>query len=252
MIVHFVGSGPGDPELLTIKARRLIETCQVLIHAGSLVDEKIVALAPSGAQIHDSASMGLPAIIAVIKDAKARGLDVVRLHSGDPSIYGAIGEQIRELVKLGIEYDVTPGVSSFQASAAALGVELTAPEKSQTIILTRMAGRTPVPQEQDIERLAATRSTLCVFLSVDKIEALAQTALRHYGPGAPMAVVFHASRPDQVIIRGGAEQIAEKVKAAGITKTAMIIVGDALGEDGVASKLYDPAFAHGYRAAEEK
>ncbi|MDH5477509.1 MAG: precorrin-4 C(11)-methyltransferase [Nitrospinota bacterium] len=249
MKVHFVGSGPGDPELLTLKAKRILENCQILIYAGSLVSDAIVAMAPESAERHDSAGMDLEAIVSVIENASSRDMDVVRLHSGDPSIYGAIREQIAELEKRGIEYDVTPGISSFQASAAALGVELTVPEKSQTIILTRMAGRTPVPEEQDMERLAATRSTLCVFLSVDKISGLAETVERHYGAGAPMAVVFHASRPDQLIIRGTTEDIAAKVKEAGVRKTAMIVVGDALGRGAEASLLYDKSFSHEYRKA---
>ena len=252
MTVHFVGSGPGDPELLTLKAKRLLEGCGCLVYAGSLVSEAILAMAPSGAERHDSAAMDLPAIIKVMAGAHARGLSVVRLHSGDPSIYGAIGEQMRELDKQGIPYDVTPGVSSFQASAAALKVELTVPEKSQTIILTRMAGRTPVPEEQDIEALARTRATLCVFLSVDQIDKLAATVKKHYGPAAPMAVVFHASRPDQQIIRGSVEDIAQKVKDAGVKKTAMIVAGDALAAGGAASLLYAEGFSHGYRKAEAK
>lgn len=250
MTIHFVGSGPGDPELLTIKARRLIESCHCLVYAGSLVSEDISNLAPEGAEKHDSANMDLDEIVNVMAQAHRQGRMVVRLHSGDPSIYGAIQEQARKLTELGIPYDVTPGISSFQASAAALGIELTVPEKSQTIILTRMAGRTPVPEEQDIEELARTKSTLCVFLSVDKIGQLAQTVARHYGPEAPMAVVFHASRPDQVIVRGTVKDIAVKVKEAGIRKTAMIIAGDALAGKAAASKLYDKSFTHGYREAD--
>ena len=249
MKVHFVGSGPGDPELLTLKAQRILQGCRVLIFAGSLVSREIVDMAPRDAEKHDSAGMDLEAIVKVIEEAAARGQDVVRLHSGDPSIYGAIREQIAELERRGIDYDVTPGISSFQASAAALGVELTVPEISQTIILTRMAGRTPAPEEQDIEKLAATRSTLCVFLSVDKIGRLAQAVELHYGAGTPMAVVYHASRPDQLIIRGTVEDIAGKVKDAGVKKTAMIVAGDALGKGGKASLLYDKSFSHEYRKA---
>jgi precorrin-4/cobalt-precorrin-4 C11-methyltransferase len=249
MTVHFAGSGPGDPELLTLKAKRLLESCRCVIYAGSLVSDEILAMVPRGAEKHDSAAMDLPEIVKTMAEATARGLDVVRLHSGDPSIYGAIGEQMRELDKLGIAYDVTPGISSFQASAAALKIELTVPEKSQTIILTRMAGRTPVPQEQDIEALAKTRATLCVFLSVDQIEKLAQTAGKYYGAHAPMAVVYHASRADQTIIRGTAGDIAARVKAAGVKKTAMIIVGDALAEGAAASRLYAQSFSHEYRKA---
>jgi precorrin-4/cobalt-precorrin-4 C11-methyltransferase len=174
MKVYFVGAGPGDPDLLTVKARRLLENCAICIYAGSLVSPDVVAIVPSHAEKHDSASMDLPQIVAVFQDANARNIDVVRLHTGDPSIYGAIGEQMTELDKLGIDYEVVPGVSSFQATAAALKTELTAPETAQTIILTRASGRTPVPPEQDLEILARTHATLCIFLSVHKMAEAAE------------------------------------------------------------------------------
>src|SRR5512137_2968021 len=173
MIVHFVGAGPGDPELLTRKAERLLRNCRICIYAGSLVSPGVLALIPNKAEKHDSAGMTHGEVIALCKSARDRGIDVVRLHSGDPSIYGAIREQMNALDGLGIAYDVCPGVSSFQAAAAALCTELTAPEVSQTIILTRAAGRTPLPPEQELDRIARTQATLCIFLSVGKIGEVA-------------------------------------------------------------------------------
>lgn len=250
MKVIFVGAGPGDPELMTIKARRLVESCSVLIYAGSLVSDEVLNLTPESAQKHDSAKMSLDDIMEVIRDAKDKNLDVVRLHSGDPSIYGAIREQIIELDKLGVEYEVVPGVSSFQASAAALCAELTAPEISQTITLTRAAGRTPVPDEQSLEALGKTRATLCVFLSVDKLGDVARKLEPSYGEQCPVAVVYRASWPDQRIFRGTLADIADTVRSAGVKKTAMIIVGWALDADNATvSRLYAKEFSHEYRKA---
>ncbi|MBI5571212.1 MAG: precorrin-4 C(11)-methyltransferase [Desulfomonile tiedjei] len=251
MKVYFVGAGPGDPELITVKAQRLLQNCQICIYAGSLVSPAVLELVPHHAEKHDSASLDLDEIVAIVRDAARRDIDVVRVHSGDPSIYGAIREQMTELDRLGIEYEVVPGVSSFQAAAAALKSELTAPEIAQTIILTRTSGRTPMPAEQDLEILAATHATLCVFLSAHKIEGVAETLARHYGRECPAAVVYRASWPDQQIIRGTLADIAEKLSAAGIRKTAMIVVGHALSRDVPASKLYDPAFTHEYRTGKE-
>lgn len=249
MKVYFVGSGPGDPELLTRKAERLLRQAQVCVYAGSLVCPEILSLLPSTCRKYDSAEMDLQATTEVCRQAAASGVDVVRLHSGDPSIYGAIREQMNELDKLAIAYEVVPGVSSFQASAAALQTELTAPEVSQTIILTRVADRTPVPETQEIARLAATRSTLCIFLSVHKLAEICRTLSGHYGSDCPAAVVFRASWPDQKIIRGTLADLADKVIAQGVSRTAMIIVGQALSRDIPVSKLYDAAFSHGYRRA---
>lgn len=247
MKVFFVGAGPGDPELLTIKAKRMLENCRICIYAGSLVSREVVDLMPADAEKFDSAEMNLEETTAVCKDAQARGIDVVRLHSGDPSIYGAIREQMNELDAIGIEYEVVPGVSSFQAAAAALRTELTAPEISQTIILTRTSGRTPMPQEQELEKLAQTRSTLCIFLSIHKIREVAQTLADYYGIDCPAAVVHRASWPDQRIFEGTLADIADKIEEAGIKSTAMVIVGPALSRDIPASKLYDSAFSHGFR-----
>jgi precorrin-4/cobalt-precorrin-4 C11-methyltransferase len=247
MQVHFVGAGPGDPELLTRKAERLLRACRFCIYAGSLVSPDVLALLPPEAERHDSAALSLQQTTALCLSARERGLDVVRLHSGDPAIYGAIREQMDELDAAGIDYDVVPGVSSFQAAAAALRTELTAPEAAQTIILSRVGDRTPVPPEQELERLAQTRATLCLFLSVHKTESIARALAAHYGADCPAAVVYRASWPDQQIISGTLGDIAAKVKAAGIRKTALILVGRALGRGHAASKLYDARFSHGHR-----
>ena len=249
MKVIFVGAGPGDPELLTLKAARLLETCQCCVYAGSLVSPQVVALIPPDAEKFDSAGMTLEETTAVCKSAHERGIDMIRLHTGDPSIYGAIREQMIELDRLGIEYEVVPGVSSFQAAAAALKTELTAPEVSQTIILPRTAGRTPMPAGQDLARMAETQSTLCIFLSVQIMPAVAQTLTEHYGPDCPIAVVSRASWPDQTIIRGTLADIAAQVAEAGICTTALIVVGRALDRTGAVSRLYSGEFTHGYRTA---
>jgi len=247
MKVFFVGAGPGDAELLTRKAERLLRSCRFCIYAGSLVSPEVLALIPADAEKHDSAALSLQQTIALCLKARERGLDVVRLHSGDPSIYGAIREQMDELDAAGIDYEVIPGVSSFQAAAAALRTELTAPEVAQTIILSRVADRTPVPPEQELGRLAATHATLCLFLSVHKLESIARTLTAHYGAECPAAVVYRASWPDQQIVSGTLADIAAKTAAARISKTALIFVGRALERGLPASKLYDASFSHGHR-----
>lgn len=252
MKVWFVGAGPGDPELMTVKARRLVQNCTVCIYAGSLVSPEVLGLLPANAEKHDSAGLDLEAICAIYRQAHDRDVDVIRLHSGDPSIYGAIREQMNELDKSGIDYEVVPGVSSFQASAASLNTELTAPGVAQTIILTRTAGRTPVPDEQSLDVLGQTHSTLCIFLSVHKIGDVAKTLSKHYGPQCPAAVVYHASWPDEVIVRGVLEDIEDRVQSTGIKKTAMIIVGKALSREVPASLLYDPGFSHQFRVGKER
>ena len=247
MKVLFVGAGPGDPELLTIRAAWLLQNCRLCVYAGSLVSPRVLGLLPASAEKYDSAAMNLDEISDVYRRARDADVDVIRLHTGDPSIYGAIGEQMDVLDRLGIEYEVTPGVSSFQAAAAALKTELTAPEISQTIILSRAAGRTPVPEYQRIERLAETRATLCLFLSIGQIEGLADELARHYGGDCPAAVVFHASWPDEIVIRGTLNDIASKVRERNIEKTALIVVGHVLARNNPESKLYSRGFSHGYR-----
>lgn len=247
MQVYFVGAGPGDPDLLTVKAYQLLENCKLCIYAGSLVSPEIIALINSDAEKYDSAKMSLDQTTEVIQQASNNEIDVIRLHTGDPSIYGAITEQMNRLDKLQIEYEVIPGVSSFQAAAAALNAELTCPEVSQTVILSRTSGRTPMPENQDIETLAQSRSTLCLFLSIHKIGEVTKQLDKYYGQDCPVAVVYHASWPDQIVIKGTIEDIADKVKHSGITKTAMVIIGQALDKPETESKLYDSHFTHGYR-----
>jgi precorrin-4/cobalt-precorrin-4 C11-methyltransferase len=247
MKVFFVGAGPGDPELLTRKAERLLRSARCCIYAGSLVSPAVLELLPKDAEKHDSATLNLQETTELCRHARDRGVDVIRLHTGDPSIYGAIGEQMRELDALGIEYDVVPGVSSFQAAAAALRTELTVPELAQVIILARAGGRTPVPPEQHLSRLAETHATLCLFLSVAQIDELVAAMTPHYGADGPVAVVYRASWPDQTILRGTLSTIAKQVNDAGIQKTAMIIVSKALGKGLPVSKLYDATFSHGCR-----
>ncbi|MFH0822812.1 MAG: cobalt-precorrin-4/precorrin-4 C(11)-methyltransferase, partial [Pseudomonadota bacterium] len=181
MKVYFVGAGPGDPDLLTVKARRILETCRICVYAGSLVSPEVLACLSPSAETHDSAGLDLVETTAIARDAQRRDLDVVRLHSGDPSIFGAIREQMNELDRFGIDYEVVPGVSSFQAAAAALKVELTAPEHAQTVILTRTAGRTPVPEAQKLDELAKTGATLCIFLSITGVTEIAEVLGHHYG-----------------------------------------------------------------------
>jgi precorrin-4/cobalt-precorrin-4 C11-methyltransferase len=249
MAVFFVGAGPGDPELLTCKGRRLLEQAAVCIYAGSLINPVLLELLPTDAKRYDSATMTLEQTVEVMRTAEADGVDTIRLHSGEPSIYGAIREQMNLLDRYGISYQVVPGISAFQAAAAALATELTAPEVSQTVILTRTAGRTPMPEKEVLEHLAASRSTLCIYLSTHKIDKVSETLKPFYGADCPAAVIYHASWPDQQIISGNLADIAEKVRLAGIQKSALIMVGDALGRDIPASKLYDASFSHQYRTA---
>lgn len=235
--------------MITLKGKAVIERCPVIIYAGSLVNPAILSWARPGAAIHDSASMTLDEVVAVISKAHKEGHDVARVHSGDPAIYGAIAEQMQRLDELGIEYEVVPGVSSFLASAAALRKELTAPGVTQTIILTRMGGRTPAPAREDLEHLARIGATLVIFLSVDKLRDAVGKLAPGYGYDTPVRVVYRASWPDQKTVEGTLADIADKVEASGITKTALILVGRALAGTGEASRLYDKTFSHGFRKA---
>lgn len=247
MTVYFVGGGPGDPELLTVKAHKLLSQAKCCIYAGSLVGEEVLSLIPEDAESFNSANMHLAEIIEKIASADERGLDVVRLQSGDPSIFGAIGEQIMMLNRLGIDYEVVPGVSSFQAAAAALRVELTSPEVSQSVILTRTAGNTPMPKEQELHLMARSRATICLFLSVHKIDEIVETLTPYYGADCPAAVVYHVSRRDQKTVLGTLADIAPKTKSEQITKTALVLVGPALSQETLLSKLYDKNFSHEFR-----
>lgn len=246
-MVHFIGAGPGDPELLTIKGKRLIDSADVIIYAGSLVNEKVLADRKAGAQVYNSAYMTLPEVVGVMKEAEAKGQSVARVHTGDPSIYGAIREQMDALDELGISYEVIPGVSSFLAAAASMKKEYTLPGVSQTVILSRLEGRTPVPEKEKILSLAKHHATMIIFLSVGKIEVLVQLMSESYEKDTPVAVVYKASWPEETIIYGTLETIADKVKASGITKTALVVVGDFLGDKYELSKLYDQNFETEYR-----
>ena len=239
MTVYFIGAGPGDPELLTLRGRRLIERCPVCLYAGSLVPRAVIDAAPAGARIVDTAPLTLAEIIAEIAAAHMAGLDVARVHSGDPSLYGAIAEQMRRLDTLGIPYDLTPGVPSFAAAAAVLGCELTLPEVAQTVILTRTATRSsPMPEGESLAQLAASRATLAIHLSIANLARVVRDLLPHYGGDCPAVVAYRVSCPDQLLIRGTLADIREQAKAAGITRTALILVGWALAGLGAESRLY--------------
>lgn len=247
-MIYFVGSGPGDPELITVKGARLLARAGMVIYAGSLVNKALLDMCAPGAELHNSAGMTLEEITGLMLKAHRAGREVVRLHTGDPSLYGAIQEQMDILDREGVPYTVIPGVSSFLAAAAAIPHELTLPGVTQTIILTRMEGRTPVPARESIRSLAAHGATMCIFLSVHMLDRLAGELIAGgYSEKTPVAVVEKASWPDQRTITGTLGDIAAKTGAAGITKTAMIIVGDALGAGYRPSFLYDAGFSHGYR-----
>ncbi len=246
MTVHFIGAGPGAVDLITLRGRRLIATCPVCLYAGSLVPREIVAWAPEGARVLDTSGMTLDEIVDEFERAEAAGLDVARVHSGDPSIYGAIAEQIRRLRALGIAYDITPGVPAFAAAAAALGSELTVPGVSQTVVLTRTAMKSsPMPEGESLAAYAATGATLAIHLSIRNLRVVVSELASHCGPDCPVVVVWRASWPEERVIRGTLADIRDKVRAAKITRTALILVGRALDPDaGTDSRLYDPAHRH--------
>ena len=246
--VHIVGAGPGDPELITRKGYRLVQEADVVIYAGSLVNPAILEACKEGCEIHNSASMSLDDVLAVTKARVAEGKTVVRLHTGDPAIYGAIQEQMDALKEMGITYDVTPGVSSFLATAAALQQEYTLPNVTQTVIITRMEGRTPMPEKEKLPMLASHGATMCIFLSVQMIDKVAAELIEGgYDKTTPVAIVVKASWPDQRIIRGTLETIADVVAEEGVIRQAMIVVSRVLDTDYELSKLYDKGFAHMYR-----
>lgn len=250
--VSFVGAGPGDPDLITVRGRRLLDEADVVVYAGSLVPASLVK--DLAAEVHNSASLDLNEIITLMVDAWQQGKKVVRLHTGDPSIYGAIQEQMAELDKLAIPYRIVPGVSSAMAAAAALGVELTQPEVSQTVIITRRTGRTPVPEKEALRLLAGHQTTMMIFLSIGMIEkVVAELLSGGYGPSTPVAVVEKASWPEEHIVRGTLSTIVSQVQEAAIRKTAVICVGEVFGyhELKAVSKLYDRSFSHGRRDASE-
>jgi precorrin-4 C11-methyltransferase len=251
--VYFIGAGPGALDLMTVRAQRLIQEADLILYADSLVNPEIATLARPEAEVVGSAAMTLEEILDRMIAAARAGRIVARVHSGDPSVYGAIREQMAGLVAAGVGYEVVPGVSSLFGAAAELGIELTVPELSQTIIITRAEGRTPVPDTQRLRGLAAHRATMAIYLSVGSIDAVVAELLEGgYRAETPAAVVYRATWPDQQILRGRLSDIAEAVRASGITRQALILVGDAVRSmnDGVSittSLLYDPTFDHGYR-----
>ncbi|WP_179378918.1 precorrin-4 C(11)-methyltransferase [Jannaschia marina] len=247
MTVHFIGAGPGDPELLTLKAQRLIRSCPVCLYAGSLVPEAVVAEAPEGARVRDTASMTLEETHAEIVAAHGRGEDVARVHSGDPSLYGAIAEQIRLLRRDGIPYDICPGVPAYAAAAAALGQELTVPEIAQSIVLTRVSMKsTSMPPRETLENFGRTGATLAIHLGIRNLREIERVLTPHYGSDCPVVVAYRVGWPDETFLRGTLSDIHGKVRAEKITRTALILVGPALGDlgDFKDSALYDPAVPH--------
>ena len=247
MTVYFIGAGPGDPELLTLKAARIIGDCPVCLFAGSLVPEAVVACAPKGARVLDTAPMTLDDTHAEILAAHAKGQDVARVHSGDPSLYGAIAEQIRRLKADGIDYQIIPGVPAYAAAAAALGTELTVPQVAQSIVLTRMSMKsTSMPENETLANFARSGATLAIHLGIRALREIERQLIPHYGADCPVAVAYRVGWPDQQMIRGTLSDIREKVRAAKITRTALILVGPALCDSHgfPDSALYDPAKPH--------
>ncbi|MGQ0846094.1 MAG: precorrin-4 C(11)-methyltransferase [Sporichthyaceae bacterium] len=229
MTVHFIGAGPGAADLITLRGRDLIAASPVCLYAGSLVPAEVLAWCPPGARLVDTARLDLDAIVAELVAAHAAGLDVARLHSGDPSIYSALAEQMRRLNEAGVPYDVTPGVPAYAAAAATLGRELTVPGVGQSVLLTRISERsTPMPPGEDLATLARTGCTLVLHLAVQNIEAVVADLLPHYGPSTPVAVVARASRPDELVLRGTLADIAAQVTEADVRRTAVILVGAVL------------------------
>lgn len=245
--VYFIGAGPGDPDLITVKGKKLVEKADVIIYAGSLVNKAIIDCRKESSSLYNSAYMNLDEVMKIMLKALAEGKLVARVHTGDPSIFGAIREQMDILDREGFEYEVVPGVSSFVAAAASLKKELTLPDVSQTIICTRIEGRTPVPESENLASLASHKATMAIFLSVHKIGEVVEELTKHYELTTPVAVVQKATWEDEKIVIGTLETIETLVKEADITKTAQILVGDFLGDKYSLSKLYDKNFTHEFR-----
>lgn len=244
-MVYFIGAGPGDVDLITVKGREILSKADIVIYAGSLVAKEHMDFCKEGVEIHNSASMTLDEVIEVIKNNKDKL--IVRLHTGDPSIYGAIKEQMDELDKYGIEYKVIPGVSSFVAAASSIKKEFTLPSVTQTVILTRVEGRTKVPETEDLEKLASVGASMAIFLSISMIDKVTEKLRKGYGRNVPIAVVARATWEDEKIIIGTLDDIGEKVKAEGINKCAQILVGDFIDCEYEKSLLYDKTFTHMFR-----
>ena len=251
-MVHFVGAGSGAVDLITIRGAKLLGEADVVIYAGSLVNPNLLHYCKEGCEIHDSAKMTLEQVITVIKEAEAAKKTTVRLHTGDSSIFGAVREQFDELIKLGIEYDVCPGVSSFCGAASSLKTEYTLPDVSQTVIITRAAGRTPVPEKQSIRELASHQATMVLFLSTSLTEKLQSELLSGGYPGeTPVAIVYKATWPEEKIFRCSVDTLHKTVTENGLTKTSLIIVGNCMGDKYLRSLLYHPGFTTEFREASE-
>lgn len=249
-MVHFVGAGSGAVDLITVRGAKLLSEADVVIYAGSLVNPEHLNRCKADCEIHDSAKLTLEEVIEIIKSAEAQCKTTVRLHTGDSSIYGAVREQFDELDALGIAYDVCPGVSAFCGAAAALKAEYTLPDVSQTVIITRMEGRTPVPEKEKIRSLAAHQSTMVLFLSTGLLEGLqVELMAGGYAPETPAAIVYKATWPDEKQFRCRLCDLAKTAKENSITKTALIVVGGFLGDTYERSKLYDPTFTTEFREA---
>ncbi|MEY8415863.1 precorrin-4 C(11)-methyltransferase [Tissierella praeacuta] len=249
-MISFVGAGPGNVDLITVKGRKLLEEADVVIYAGSLVSKEHLEFCKEGAKTYNSASMTLEEVIEVMDVAVKDDLKVVRLHTGDPTIYGAIREQMDLLDNKEISYEVVPGVSSFTGACASIKKEFTLPDVSQTIILTRIEGRTPVPKEEDLESLAKHKASMAIFLSVQEISRVVEKLVKGYGrDDVPVAIIYKATWEDEKIIYGTLKDIEKKVKEEGINKMAQILVGDFIEGEYERSKLYDPGFTHKFRSA---
>ena len=249
-MIHIVGAGPGDPELITVKGARYLAEADVVIYAGSLVNPALLDMCKEGAEIHNSAHMTLDEVVETIAQAEAEGKMTVRLHTGDPAIYGAIQEQMDAWKERGFDYDVVPGVSSFLGTAAALRQEYTLPGISQTVIITRNEGRTPVPEREKLRSLAAHQATMCIFLSITMLADVVKELMEGgYAPSTPIAIVQRASWPEQKIVRATLETIVAEIADKGIDRTAMIVVSRCLGADYELSRLYAPEFSHMFREA---
>lgn len=246
-----MGAGPGDPELITVKGLRLLQEAELVLYAGSLVNPELLKYVREGVPCHNTASLTLEETMALIREGVAAGKVVVRLHTGDPALYGAVQEQFDMLEEEGIPYEVVPGVSSFLAAAALLRRELTVPGGTQTVILTRRGGRTPVPEAESLRELARHGSTLCLFLSAGLLKEAVEDLLLHLSPDTPAAIVERASWPGERVIRTNLGRLAADAEAAGISKTALVFVGDFLAARGKRSLLYDPRFTHGFRRGRE-
>jgi precorrin-4/cobalt-precorrin-4 C11-methyltransferase len=252
MTVHFIGAGPGAPDLITVRGRDLVARCPVCLYAGSLVPQQIVALAPAGARVIDTAPLDLDEIEAELVSAHTLGLEVARLHSGDLSLWSALGEQVRRLEKRGIPFTVTPGVPAFAASAAALAQELTLPGLTQSVVLTRTSGRaSAMPDSETLEHFAASRATMAIHLSVHVLDSVVERLSPFYGPDCPVAVVYRASWPDQQIVRGTLSTIGELMKQTSVDSTATILVGPVLSaRDFRESALYSTDYQRRFRGRE--